>query len=97
MRVSKLFNRSKLDMDRAKRIIDFAAQNGVYAISFTGGEPLLFFDEIVVLLKYAKDAGIGYTRTGTNGFLFIEFRKYYRFIIDLGFTMVNACYPILKR
>jgi hypothetical protein len=22
------------------------------------------------------------------------FRKYYRFVIDLGFTMVNACYPM---
>lgn len=189
MRVSKLFSRSKLDMDTARRIIDYAAENGIHAVSFTGGEPLLFFDEIVVLLKYAKDAGIRYTRTGTNGFLFIEsgrndykariariaeslaesgiytfwisidaaipalhedmrglpgvisgiekalpifreygiypsanlginrnildsyqsgtshvsdiyevyreaFRKYYRFIIDLGFTMVNACYPM---
>ena len=189
MRVSKLFNRSKLDMDTDRRIIDYAVENGIHAISFTGGEPLLYFDEIVVLLKYAKDAGIRYTRTGTNGFLFIEsgrndyeariariaeslaetgiytfwisidsaipalhedmrglpgvisgiekalpifrehgiypsanlginrnildsyrsgashvsdiyevyreaFRKYYRFIIDLGFTMVNACYPM---
>ncbi len=189
MRVSKLFNRSKLDVDTARRIIDYAVENGIHAVSFTGGEPLLFFDEIVVLLKYAKDAGIRYTRTGTNGFLFIEsgrndykariariaeslaetgiytfwisidsaipalhedmrglpgvisgiekalpifrehgiypsanlginrniidsyqsgalhvsdiyevyreaFRKYYRFIIDLGFTMVNACYPM---
>ena len=189
MRVSKLFSRSKLDMDTARRIIDYAVENGIHAISFTGGEPLLFFDEIVMLLKYAKDAGIRYTRTGTNGFLFIEsgrndyeariakvaeslaetgiytfwisidsaipalhedmrglpgvisgiekalpifrehgiypsanlginrnildsyqsgashvsdiyevyreaFRKYYRFIIDLGFTMVNACYPM---
>ena len=44
MRVSKLFNRSKLDMDTAKRIIDYAVENGIHTISFTGGEPLLFFD-----------------------------------------------------
>lgn len=72
MRASKLFNRSKLEMDTVRRIIDYAAGNGIHAISFTGGEPLLFFDEIMVLLKYAKDAGIRYTRTGTNGFLFRE-------------------------
>ncbi len=188
MRVTENYGRSTLPMDRVKRIIDCSVEQGVKAISFTGGEPFLHFDEIVLLLKYAKDAGIPYTRTGTNGFLFagsdgvhyrsritkiaeslakagiytlwisldsavpsvheemrglpgvvagIEkalpifhtygiypsanlginrnidsslpdtispsgtydafrsaFEKYYRFVIDLGFTLVNACYPM---
>ena len=70
MRVSEPFKRSKLDPDSAKRIIDAAAQKGVAALSITGGEPLLYIDEIVDLLKYARDSGIRYTRTGTNGYLF---------------------------
>lgn len=188
MRASENYRRSTLSIHKVKRIIDYAAAQGVKAISFTGGEPFLYFDEIVSLLKYAKDAGIKYTRTGTNGFMFTEsdnvnyqshitkiaeslaeagvytlwisldsavpalheamrglpgvvagiekalpifhkhgiypsanlginrniaepplngissldvydafrlaFEKYYRFVIDLGFTMVNACYPM---
>ncbi len=70
MRASENYRRSTLSVDRIKRIIDCSVEQGVKAISFTGGEPFLYFDEIVLLLKYAKDAGIKYTRTGTNGFLF---------------------------
>lgn len=188
MRANENYRRFTLSIDKVKRIIDGAAAKGVKAISFTGGEPFLYFDEIVSLLKYARDAGITYTRTGTNGFMFAEsdsvdyrsritkiaeslteagiytlwisldsavpalheamrglpgvvegiekalpifhkhsiypsanlginrniaeppldgisslevydafrsaFEKYYRFVIDLGFTMVNACYPM---
>ena len=72
MRASENYRRSTLSMDKVKRIIDYAATQGVKAISFTGGEPFLYFDEIVSLLKYAKEAGIKYTRTGTNGFMFTE-------------------------
>lgn len=188
MSMSERFSRSKLDTDVVKRIIDSAVRNGVNAISLTGGEPFLYLDEVVTLLKYAKDAGIAYTRTGTNGFIFRDpgregyqsriariaealaktgiytfwisidsadpatheamrglpgviagirkalpifhnhgiypsvnlginrridgsltdtlspsdiydayrsaFGKYYRFVLELGFTMVNACYPM---
>lgn len=75
MRVTELFKRSKLDQGSAKRIIDAAAQKGVSALSFTGGEPLLYLEEIVSLLKYAKDSGIRYTRTGTNGYLFADHER----------------------
>lgn len=70
MRVTEPFERSKLDIDTMKRIIDAAVEKGFRAISFTGGEPLLFLDEVAQILKYARHAGIPYTRTGTNGFLF---------------------------
>ncbi|HEC97641.1 MAG TPA: radical SAM protein [Nitrospirae bacterium] len=72
MRVSEKFPRSKLSVDVVKQIIDSASQKGMQAISFTGGEPLLFFDEIIRMIKYAEDAGIKYIRTGTNGFLFAD-------------------------
>ncbi len=72
MRVTESFRRSTLGLDTAKKIIDHAAANGVTALSLTGGEPLLFLDQIVELIRYARDAGITYTRTGTNGFLFMN-------------------------
>ncbi|HUI45174.1 MAG TPA: radical SAM protein [Nitrospirota bacterium] len=75
MRVTEPFKRSKLDKATATKIIDAAARKGVKALSFTGGEPLLYLDEITDLLKYARSAGITYTRTGTNGYLFANPEK----------------------
>jgi len=75
MRVTEPFKRSKLDQDSAKRIITAAAQKGVAALSITGGEPLLYLMEIVDLLKYARTLGIRYTRTGTNGYLFVNHER----------------------
>ena len=75
MRVTEPFKRSKLDRATAIKIIDAAARKGVKALSFTGGEPLLYVDEIADLLKYARRAGITYTRTGTNGYLFANPQK----------------------
>lgn len=57
-------------MDTMKRIIDASARNNIQALSFTGGEPLLYRKQIIELLQYAQKAGIRYTRTGTNGFMF---------------------------
>jgi MoaA/NifB/PqqE/SkfB family radical SAM enzyme len=70
MRRTEPFPRSKLSTDEIKRILDAAAEKGMEAVSFTGGEPLLFLDELLMLMKYAGSIGIQYIRTGTNGFLF---------------------------
>ena len=75
MRVTEPFRRSTLQLDTVKRMIDHAAENRVNAISFTGGEPFLFFDEVMELVRYAGEAGIKYTRTGTNGFIFMHSDK----------------------
>ncbi len=72
MRATEPFRRSTLDLDTAKRIIDRAASNGVMALSLTGGEPLLFLNQIAELIRHAREAGIPYIRTGTNGFLFMH-------------------------
>ncbi|MCA9406422.1 MAG: radical SAM protein [Candidatus Omnitrophica bacterium] len=69
MRKTAQFDRTKLDKDKIKKIIDKAVENGVEAMSFTGGEPLLFLKDLVELINYAGAAGIKYIRTGTNGFL----------------------------
>lgn len=75
MRMSAAFQRSTLPFDTAKRSIDHAAANGVAALSITGGEPLLYLKDVSALLKHAHDSGILLTRTGTNGFLFVNSDK----------------------
>jgi sulfatase maturation enzyme AslB (radical SAM superfamily) len=70
MRRSNDISRSTLGKDHAKKLIDTAARMGVKSLSFTGGEPLLFLDEIIELTRHAEQAGIPYVRTGTNGFMF---------------------------
>lgn len=59
-----------MEPDNVKRLIDAMARQGVQALSFTGGEPLLCLDEIAPLMQYAGDAGIRFIRTGTNGYIF---------------------------
>jgi MoaA/NifB/PqqE/SkfB family radical SAM enzyme len=70
MRMTAKYARSKISCDDIKRILDAAARNGVKVVSFTGGEPMLFFDELVALIRHAGQVGIEYIRTGTNGFTF---------------------------
>ncbi|MBD3277931.1 MAG: 4Fe-4S cluster-binding domain-containing protein [Candidatus Aegiribacteria sp.] len=70
MRVSSRFKRSTLSAERMKRMLDSALSEGVAAVSFTGGEPLLEMDLLIEMLDYAGKAGIEYLRTGTNGFVF---------------------------
>ncbi|MDR3629841.1 MAG: radical SAM protein [Desulfocapsaceae bacterium] len=70
MRSTAEIPRRRLASDEIKHILDAAAERGVQAVSFTGGEPLLFQDELISLIEYASRAGIPFIRTGTNGFLF---------------------------
>lgn len=75
MGVHHRFHRSSLAVDTVKGIIDAAARKGVRAVSFTGGEPLLFLDELAELIVHSGKAGIAYIRTGTNGFFMGEPRR----------------------
>lgn len=70
MSVRNDFKRSRLSLDEVKRSLDAAAAKGFKTVSFTGGEPLLLLDDLVVLMKHAGQCGIDYIRTGTNGFVF---------------------------
>ncbi len=70
MRVHNDFERRSLSTDDMGRAIDAAAAQGISALSFTGGEPLLMLDEMVPLIKHAGALGIPYIRSGTNGYLF---------------------------
>jgi uncharacterized Fe-S cluster-containing radical SAM superfamily protein len=68
MSVANKFPRVKLTPERVKPLLDALAQQGVMAVSFTGGEPLLYADEVAECIKAARAAGIYSVRTGTNGF-----------------------------
>jgi len=75
MRKQEKFKRSKLETESMKRIIDRASKNNVKALSFTGGEPFMFQDELFECISYAKEKNIPYIRTGTNGFMFRDSGK----------------------
>lgn len=70
MNIRQRFTRHSLRRDDVRRMIDAAARQGVEALSFTGGEPLMALDDLVFLINYAGAAGVPFIRTGTNGFLF---------------------------
>jgi len=57
----------KMDHDKAKQIIGDMARAGVGGISFSAGEPFLYYNKIVELVKLCKQIGI-YTRIVTNSF-----------------------------
>ena len=56
-----------MDHDRAKEIIAGMVRAGVGGISFSAGEPFLFFKQIAELVKLCSQIGI-YTRIVTNSF-----------------------------
>jgi len=71
MRKSNKIGRTALKKDYVKRVIDHAVSEwNIQFLSFTGGEPFLFADDIIELINYANSMGIKYVRTGTNGFMF---------------------------
>jgi MoaA/NifB/PqqE/SkfB family radical SAM enzyme len=57
----------KMDYDKAKEIIAEMARANVGGISFSGGEPFLYFNEIAELVDLCRKFGI-YTRIVTNSF-----------------------------
>jgi len=75
MRVTEKFQRTKLDTGRLKAMIENASNIGVKSISFTGGEPLMFMDDLVDVLNFAGMVNIPLVRTGTNGFIFMGHDK----------------------
>ena len=57
----------KMDLADAKKIIIAMGQAGVGGISFSAGEPFLYFDEILELVQLCGQIGI-YTRIVTNSY-----------------------------
>ncbi len=62
-----LSRNERMDIHRAKAIIEEMAQYHVTGISFTAGEPILFFNDIRNLVQLCNENGI-YSRIVTNGY-----------------------------
>lgn len=75
MRITNEFKRSRLSLEQLRRVMEAAAEKRFQAISFTGGEPLLFLDDLIEMIRYAGHVGIPCIRTGTNGFIFTGSEK----------------------
>jgi Predicted Fe-S oxidoreductases len=75
MRKTENYQRFKLPKDEIYKIIDAAARQKIQALSFTGGEPFLYPEELIDLIRYASGKGIPLIRTGTNGFMFTNWRS----------------------
>lgn len=76
MRLSNHFTRSTLDKNKVKNIIRAASKKGIQVISFTGGEPFLYLDDILEISEFAQSQGIPFLRTGTNGYVFMNHTAY---------------------
>ncbi len=57
----------KMELDQAQEVIVEMARAGVGGISFSAGEPFLYFKEIAALVKLCSQIGI-YTRIVTNSY-----------------------------
>ncbi len=68
MRAQEKFERHRLNDERLFAMIDRAAENGVSAVSFTGGEPFLHTDSLISCINRASSNGIKFIRTGTNAY-----------------------------
>ncbi len=56
---------TKMDLDEAKKIIRDMALAGITGISFTAGEPFIYFDDLLELVALCREKNI-YTRVVTN-------------------------------
>ncbi len=57
----------KLEVSKAKEIIREMASSGVTGISFTSGEPFIYFEDLVELISLCRELKI-YTRVVTNSY-----------------------------
>ena len=57
----------KMDLEVAKKVIRDSAYNGIKLIGITGGEPFIYYEEILELCKLAFSLGMQTTFT-TNAF-----------------------------
>ncbi|AFS77855.1 radical SAM domain-containing protein [Gottschalkia acidurici 9a] len=75
----------KMSLSDAKRYVSEAKKCGVKMVGIAGGEPLIFFDEIIELAKYTKSLGMNITLT-TNCF----WAESYNISLEILETLRNA-------
>ncbi len=65
--VGDIPDNEKMEIAQAKKIIRDMAGSGVTGISFTAGEPFIYFDDLLELIKLCREFKI-YSRIVTNSF-----------------------------
>jgi MoaA/NifB/PqqE/SkfB family radical SAM enzyme len=63
----EVFENKKMELAKAKEIIKSMALAGVSGISFTAGEPFIYFDDLVDMVTLCRELSI-YTRVVTNSY-----------------------------
>lgn len=84
----------RLDAERIKEIIDSFGDTSINTVAFTGGEPFLYYDRLIDLVRYAKQKGFSPTVV-TNGFWAISdeiVEERIRELVDSGLTKLNISY-----
>lgn len=61
-------SRRRLGQIELEELIRLAAARGFRSLSFTGGEPFLYYKDLLRLIRYAHERKIPMIRTGTNAF-----------------------------
>lgn len=75
----------KMELSRAKEIISDLAEADVSGISFTAGEPFIYFDDLLELLTLANELNI-YTRVVTNSYWAVSYESAAKHL-----TMLQQC------
>ena len=65
------YSPASLSDDTMKSILHGCAINGVQAVSFTGGEPLLFLKDLLKWINWAGEMDIPFIRTGQTVLSFV--------------------------
>ena len=91
MRKTSDIARHRLPVEIIKAAVAQCAENGVEAVSFTGGEPFIDIRAIIDLLDYAGRAKTPYLRTGTNGYMLagVDYERIAEFADRLASTKVR--------
>jgi len=88
----------EIPLKKAKRIIDYWAQDNLHNIRFSGGEPTLY-PHLTRIVRYAKKQGIKRIAISTNGSANLDY--YYKLIDcgvnDISISLDSCCSAIGKK
>jgi len=59
---------NRIDTDAMLRIVEGMPETGMRNMNLTGGEPFMYMDTVLALVRAARDAGVPIISTYTNGF-----------------------------
>lgn len=82
----------KMSVEMAKSLISDGREAGKRFLTISGGEPMLFYDEVLELTRHARDLGY-YVSLGTNGFWAKTAEDARRRLLELRGAGLGAVFP----